>query len=373
MKVLFILTYYSPHWTGLTRYAIQLAEGLTPSHDITVVTTKHNASLLREENICGVRVIRSPVIGRLSRSQFSLVLFWDIIMQLVRTDRVIVFLPFVEVMFVAFFAKLFGKKFFLVHNGDLVLPKGYINRIIERCYWFMTDAALTLCHRVILYTEDYARHSSLLLRHKTKWAVVLPPFTVAPTARRQCQPAARSMRSGVRFVVGFAGRFVEEKGFDVLLAAIPLVRKKVSDVRFVFAGETHMGYESFFERHEMSVKQEDIMLMGRIDWRDMGCFYGALDVFVVSSRSDCFPSTQIEAMLSGVPVVVTDIPGARVPVERIGMGVIVPSENAEALAKGIIKVLLHRNRYARKHKKAVALFSEKRSIAEIQKIVGDAA
>ena len=42
MKVLMVLTYYHPHWTGLTAYAKRLAEGLARrGHSVTVLTSRH--------------------------------------------------------------------------------------------------------------------------------------------------------------------------------------------------------------------------------------------------------------------------------------------------------------------------------------------
>ncbi|TEU08071.1 MAG: glycosyltransferase [Anaerolineales bacterium] len=44
------------------------------------------------------------------------------------------------------------------------------------------------------------------------------------------------------------------------------------------------------------------------------------DVFALPSRTDCFPSVQIEAMMCGTPVVATNILGAREVVRVTGMG-----------------------------------------------------
>lgn len=48
---------------------------------------------------------------------------------------------------------------------------------------------------------------------------------------------------------------------------------------------------------------------------------------------------QIEAMLCGTPVVATDLYGVRTIVKTTGMGVVVKRNNAEELAKGILKVI----------------------------------
>ena len=48
---------------------------------------------------------------------------------------------------------------------------------------------------------------------------------------------------------------------------------------------------------------------------------------------------QVEALISGTPMVATDLPGVRQPVLTTGMGKIVPVMDAAALARGILAVL----------------------------------
>ena len=68
MKILVTLTFYHPHWTGLTAYAKRMAEGLAArGHQVTVLTSQHAPELPREEHINGVRVIRLPYVARVSR------------------------------------------------------------------------------------------------------------------------------------------------------------------------------------------------------------------------------------------------------------------------------------------------------------------
>ena len=64
------LTYYYPHWTGLTAYAGRLAEGLAArGHQVTVLTSRHDPALPGTEWLRGVRVVRLHPLLRVSRGQ----------------------------------------------------------------------------------------------------------------------------------------------------------------------------------------------------------------------------------------------------------------------------------------------------------------
>ena len=155
-------------------------------------------------------------------------------------------------------------------------------------------------------------------------------------------------------MIGFAGRFVEEKGFDILLDAISKVIEKIHQAHFVFAGSQKMDYEPFFEICEKRVKKNrrHLTFLGLLKKGDLSYFYKNLDLFVIPSRSDCFTLTQIEAVLSGIPVGTTDIPGARVLVKKTGFGKLSAPENAVDFARQIIWVLENREQLLKNQSKA---------------------
>ena len=75
-------------------------------------------------------------------------------------------------------------------------------------------------------------------------------------------------------------------------------------------------------------------------------FYKNIDVFLLPSRSDAFALTQLEATLVKTPVVVTDIPGARVLVEETKCGKIAKPEDINDLADKIVGVIKNKPLYS---------------------------
>jgi glycosyltransferase involved in cell wall biosynthesis len=170
-------------------------------------------------------------------------------------------------------------------------------------------------------------------------------------------------------LVGFAGRFVEEKGFDFLLKSIPLVVERIPEAKFVYAGEVNVVYESFYEkwRHLVDRWSDHVIMLGLLsETQKVANFYALCDVLALPSRTDCFPMVQIEAMLCGTPAVASDIPGLRVPVRMTGMGRLVRGQDERALADGIVEVLSNRQRYLRPRQEIDAIFSLDKAISEYE-------
>ena len=65
MRILFLVTYYRPHLSGLTIAAARRAEALAArGHAVTVLTSREDPEWPLEETVGGVRVVRLPVIWR---------------------------------------------------------------------------------------------------------------------------------------------------------------------------------------------------------------------------------------------------------------------------------------------------------------------
>ena len=371
MKLLLVITYYYPHWTGLTQYAKALAESLDKKmFSVSVLAYKHELDLREEEEISDVRVIRIPAWFRLSRTMVSPLWFAVLWRQMAGCDKVVAFTPQAEVAAVAVMAWVWRKPFWLIHNGDLVLPKGVGNRILEKIFYMTTSLAISLSRGVIVNTKDYATHSALLKKFPKKWIELRPPFPpLEPKSKIEKQ--INSKLKGFKHRIGFSGRWVEEKGFDILLKAVPLVTCKIPNTGFVFAGETNITYENFYKSQENIIKrlEPNLVMLGKLEHEDMGAFYKACDVLVVSSRSDFFPFVQAEAMLAGGPVVVTDIPGARQPVIQTGMGVVVAKESPTALAEGILEVLRNKKRFTVQKEKVKKYFDYPSTIQKYESLL----
>jgi glycosyltransferase involved in cell wall biosynthesis len=204
--------------------------------------------------------------------------------------------------------------------------------------------------RLIAYSQDYADHSYYLQPFREKVSVIYPPIHMPlPNPVRAGELRAQWSRDGGP-VIGFSGRFVEEKRPDLLIKALEVVNQKYPNARLVFAGEYDIRYEDTWERHQDLVQQyrDQLIFLGLVDdMQFMSDFYAACDVLALTSDSECFALVQVEAMLSGTPVVMTDTPGGRVPVQVTGMGRLAKPGDWRSIGESLVEVLDNPDKYRR--------------------------
>ncbi len=372
MRVLMALTYYYPHWTGLTALAQRLAEGLVArGHQVTVVTSRYHQDMLREEVHNGVRILRLDSVLRLSRGRVMPGFLPTINRLLADHDIVQAHTPMLETWAVGLLAHRAGRPLVMTNHGDLVMPAGLWNQFVQRTVGFFLDRGAEVADMITTHSRDYAEHSDYMRPFAAKVVGICPIVVTPPPDVAAVAAWRRELGLEGRPLVGFAGRFVEEKGFDYLLKAIPLVAAEYPDVRFVFAGEHRVVYERFYERCRPLIEAQRgrLVMLGLItDRQKLADFYAMCDVFTLPSRTDSFASVQVESMLCGTPVVATDIPGARQAVLRSGMGALVAPQDERALAEGILRVLRDPAAYMRPADEIAAVFSPEYSIAEYERL-----
>lgn len=144
-------------------------------------------------------------------------------------------------------------------------------------------------------------------------------------------------------LIGLIARFDPQKAHDVFFAAASLLHTEFPSVHFVLCG-THITYQNkaVTTLIDNARIRNVCHLLGQRN--DIARIMTALDIVCLSSYSEAFPNVIGEAMAAGVPCVVTDVGDCA---SLLGeAGVVVPPQNAYALAQGL-KALLLRSRAER--------------------------
>ena len=357
MKILTVLTYYRPHTSGLTIYAERLAEAFARrGHEVTVFTSHFDASTPQEEIHNGVKIIRVPVLFRLSKGVIMPRFGWDVTGLVRKHDVVQLHLPQFDAPGVAFRSRMFGKPAVLTYHCDLFMPPGLFNRIVNAVVHFQNNMAGRLADHIVTYTQDYADNSAYLSRYKNKLTPILPPVELpAPLPGAVDAFARENQTSTQRPVIGMAARFAAEKGVEVLLDAMPAVLEKFPKAQVLFAGQYQnvLGEQAYYDRLMPRIKEYQAQghwrFLGVLNPVQMAAFYPNLDALVVPSlnSTEAFGLVQIEAMMNNVPSVASSLPGVRRPVQMTGMGEVTPIGESAALSQALISILTDPAKYRR--------------------------
>lgn len=384
MKILVVLTYYRPHTSGLTIYAERLCKAWAErGHQVTVLTSQYDRSLPENEIKDGVRIVRAPVLFRLSKGVI-MPTFGSLANRLTREADVIqLHLPQFDAAGVAFRGRLLHKPTVITYHCDLRMPPGLVPWLANQAVRVMNNLAGLLTHRIVTYTRDYAENSDFLKRYMRKLHVIPPPVVLPKVTPAAVQSfAAENNPQRRRPVIGMAARFATEKGVEVLLDALPAILQRYSEAQVQFAGpyQNIIGEEPYFARLSPVIQKYiaagNWRFVGSLSPEQMATYYPNLDVLVLPSlnSTEAFGLVQIEAMLNGVPCVASNLPGVRQPVKIHGMGQIAPIGDEQGLANAVLEVLDHPEKYhgdgaeiARRYDPATIAAEYEKLFAEMQR------
>jgi phosphatidyl-myo-inositol dimannoside synthase len=154
-----------------------------------------------------------------------------------------------------------------------------------------------------------------------------------------------SLGIGERPCVVCVSRLVPRKGQDVLIRALPLVRRRVPDVVLVIVGSG--PYETRLHRLAEEHAPDAVRFVGQVTDAELPSYYAAGDVFAMPCRSrlggmevEGWGNVFLEAAACGKPVVVGDSGGAREALVDGETGLLVDGRDAPAVADALSTLLL---------------------------------
>jgi glycosyltransferase involved in cell wall biosynthesis len=365
MRILTALTYYRPHYSGLTMYAERLARALARrGHQVTVLTSRFSPELPAEESRDGVRVLRPWVWLRVSKGVLMpqmLVWGWR---EMRRVDVVHLHLPQLDAAPLSLLARALGKPVVLTYHCDLRLPAGWIHRLANWGSNLANRISAAAAQAIVTNSRDYAENSAFLSRTLSKIQPIYPPVELpeASADDRQDFRQRANIRPGER-LIGMAARLASEKGVEYLAAAMPAVLERFPQARVLFMGQYRnvLGEEAYAQKLAPLIERLGgrWTFLGNLTPPELAAFYHECEVTVLPSlnSTESFGIVQVEAMSCGTPVVASDLPGVRQPVLLTGMGRIVPPADSRRLAEALITILDHPNGYHRQEVEILRQFT----------------
>ena len=183
-----------------------------------------------------------------------------------------------------------------------------------------SEKHLALQHRLARADQLYVVHNGV--------RDVPPEFRASP----ECDPVR----------ICCTARFAPPKDHATLLVALAALRARVWSLDLIGEGP---------ERSRVRRLAQRLGIAERIRFRgyqpEPEPVLAAAELFVLSTRSEALPRSVLEAMRAGLPVVATDVGGVSEAVEHECSGLLVPSEDVQALAAAIDSLLVDPERRRR--------------------------
>lgn len=215
---------------------------------------------------------------------------------------------------------------------------------------------LFLSDIIVGYTDDYVQNTLVGKVFKNKIKTQFPPVQkLANSPELIAYSQKPSAISHKPLAIGYSGRIAREKGLEYLIEAIVQLKNKhyaKHTIQLLFAGpygKDVAGEERYYDEIKDLLEKNKIdhKFLGKLSGKEFAQFYQSLDVLVLPSvnRTEAFGMVQVDAMLLGTPVIASNLPGVRIPVQTTKMGRIVEPKNSTQIAQAMNEIIEHRTQY----------------------------
>lgn len=336
MRIAQVTPWFSPHLGGVESHVRSLSQELARrGHEVTVITSRHDAALATQGSMDGFRVLR--VKPRFIVMQTPITPGMRAAVQAASCDVVHAHSPPPLASHYAGVAALErGIPYVVTHHCDVDLPS-FVGSFVESVYRRSLGAStLRNAAQVVVTTRTYAATSRAVWRYNP---------TVIPNAvdHRRFRPDVdgSAVRAKLKIpperpVVLLVGRIVPHKGIEHFIEAA----RTVPEAQFLAAGEGSLLGSMKQLAASMGVADR-VRFLGRVSEARLPELYAACDIFVLPSvsRLEAFGIVALEAMASGKPVIVADIPGVREMIVDGQDGLLADPVNSLDLAAKIRRLL----------------------------------
>jgi glycosyltransferase involved in cell wall biosynthesis len=350
-NLLFFSPYFYPYISGITQYPYKLFSEKKLSCKTTCLTFQYDSNLIAEEKLSEFLTIkRMPFLLRISKgfiSPKSLKYFWN---EAINADIVVINLPSFEGIILAIIAKLLKKPLLVLFHCEVQLPFSLANYLINFVLNFGVLFQLFCANIIIVETKDYFKDKLPYFLFKQKMEEIFPLVNnVQPDKNLQIK--LQKLKEKYTHIIGFCGRIASEKGIEILINSMT----SLQNMFLLLAGPTgkHVaGEETYFLKVKQLLDEKKVpyLFLGSISAEELCSFYTEIDILVLPSvnKTEAFGMVQVEAMLQGTPVVVSNLPGVRIPVSLTKMGILTRPYNSRDITNAIQEIIKNKNIYSNK-------------------------
>ncbi len=337
-KLLIAIPYFPPYHGGTQMYAYNIATRLQQEFgwELCIATSGGRGFRVREEEYKGLKVYRVPYWFKLSNTPVNFLWPW-LLRRIIRNERISVINAHTPVPFMSdVIAVVKGRRPLVLtyHTGSMQKMHGVLSNLVIWLYehgpmhWQLRRAAAIVCPSDFVrlgFLRSYV-HKSTTITPGVDTDLFMPGYWDLP-------------HQTILFIAGLT-RAEQHKGLPVLIEAFHRVHERFPNLRLVIGGDGNMrpAYEASVAARGL---QDKVIFKGRVTAPELTTVYQQCTMFVLPSLSpaESFGMVLIEAMASGKPVIGSISGGIPWVIEHEKTGLLVPSNDAPALASAITRLL----------------------------------
>jgi glycogen(starch) synthase len=213
-----------------------------------------------------------------------------------------------------------------------------LQRSIHGTEWWLAYEAW----RVITCSHHMATEVQAFFRTPQEKIDIVPnginPYYDAQWTQLELAECVARYAAQERKIVFTVGRLVHEKGFHLLIEAIPYILSEFPSTQFVIAGRGVEAEHLIHQAKRLGI-DDHVQFPGFISDEERDCLYHVAACAVFPSLYEPFGVVALEAMTAGCPVVVTDTGGLREVVRHSKTGLTVYPDDVQSLAWGVLHLL----------------------------------
>jgi len=233
-----------------------------------------------------------------------------------------------------------------IHTPHVFAFEMQVGPLMKRLYMELERFAACLTDRIICVSEserNLAKAARLISTEKLRVVrngIDMPAVSPDVTIREACRKDLDIGDSEI--VIGTLGRFYEQKGLEILLAAAEGILKEDPSSRIIIAA----GEGDPRVKRRITKMLDGGGLSGRCKITDppeeASHFLAALDIFVLPSLWEGLPYVLLEAMATGLPVVASHVGGVPELLRDGKEGVLIPVGDVQALKVAVCRLAADR-------------------------------
>jgi glycosyltransferase involved in cell wall biosynthesis len=214
-------------------------------------------------------------------------------------------------------------------------PKFPIYQIVKELYKF----SLKHPRKVIFQNSTDAEFFKMENIVNPKQVVVIPGSGIDTEFFKPKKAKKNVKKKKDRFIFGYAGRLLWDKGIRELIEASKILKHKGFNFEIHIVGKPDSGNPNSLSVRTLSEWERQKLIVYRGFFKDVRPFLEEIDCFVYPSYREGLPRAVLEAMAMEKPVITTDAPGCRDAVVDGKTGFLVKAKNPASLARAMEKVM----------------------------------